>query len=275
MGVRVLLGVVLALSTPALAHAADCITVHHDKVAIAAGSSCGALKLKSGTRSGLRPGDTIDATWVEYISPSGPGEWRYNDWVQKQLAHLDADRPAPAASERPRADHWAIQSLYRSERLISARYMRQACCDGAAAFTSVNVDLGRWTLFSPDEVVSLAATAQACWRQFGDDVARGAAFAAAWPAGPAWRERDFAAHPFGRQMREIIGSLVIDRVPSAGRTRRLFVQVLQDQSRWSFTAAGATIDFGELMGRVAGAQVCTLANDKLQALAHPGVVLPP
>jgi hypothetical protein len=275
MGVRVLLGVALAVSMPSLAHGADCITVQETRLAIAGDATCGGLKLKSGTRSGLRADDRIDATWVEYASPGGPGEWRYNDWVQRQLANLDADRPAPAAGEQRREDHWTIQSLYRSDQLISARYLRHACCGGGRSFSSINVALLRWTLFSPDELVGLAAAAEACWGQFGDDASRGAAFAAAWPVGGAWRERDFEARAFGRQMREIIGPLVIDRVASTGRTRRLFVQVLRDQSRWSIASAGATIDFGDLMGRAGGSYACTLANRELQAMARPGAVIPP
>ena len=171
---------------PGPAEAADCVTVQRETgqretIALAGDTSCGALALKSGVRGGLRPGDTIEATWVEFSAPSGPGEWRYNDWVHKQLATLNADRPVPASTTGPRADHWAIHSLYRSDRLISARYLGQACCGGESTSVSVNVDLARWTLFSPDELVSLGATAAACWRQFGEDASHGRAFASAWP----------------------------------------------------------------------------------------------
>src|SRR5262249_52031903 len=150
-----------------------------------------------------------------------------------------------------------------SDRLISARY---------SSHRSVNIDIRRWTLFSPDDLVSLGAAANACWRQFAD--AR-AAFSVAWPRAQPWLERDFQSRPIGFVMREMIGADVIDPQPSAGRTRRVFVEVLRDQSRWTFDAQGAQVDFGELLGRPQGAFSCAFANADLRAIAQPGEAIPP
>ena len=89
--------------------------------------------------------------WAEFAEPDGPAEWRYNDWVRREVA------------ERP-GDKFAIKSLYRSDRLISAQF---------SFHDSVNVDATRWTLFSPDDLVSLGAAANACWRQFAGGKKRG------------------------------------------------------------------------------------------------------
>ena len=244
MGVRGFVGVLLLLVLlPSVAEAADCIAVRQGEVSIVRGAGCGELKLVSHT------GEQVIATWVEFSEPGSPAEWRYNDWVHRQVAR--------------RADRFAIESLYRSDRLISARY---------SSHRSVNVDVRRWTLFSPDDLVSLGAAANACWRQFADGRA---SFAAAWPNARPWADRDFERRPFGWTMREVIGSDVIDPQPSTGRTRRVFVEVLRDQARWWFNEHGAQIDFGELLGKTAAPFSCSFANADLKTIAQPGATVPP
>jgi hypothetical protein len=229
---------------PGLADAADCIAVRHGEVSIVRDAGCDGLKLMS------RAGDAPAANWIEFADPGNPAEWRYNDWIHRQAAAR-------------RTDRFAIESLYRSDRLISARY----------SFGSVNVDATRWTLFSPDDLVSLGAAANACWRQFSEQ--RGDGFAQAWPTERPWSDRDFEFRPVGNVMREIIGADVIDPQASTGRTRRVFIAVLRDQSRWSFSDSDAQIDFGKLLGRPSEPFYCTFVKADLQTIARPGAAIPP
>jgi hypothetical protein len=247
MGVKGLFGVLLVVLSPGFAEAADCIAIRQGEVSIERDAGCGDLKLMS------RDAGARTATWIEFAAPGSPAEWRYNDWVHRQVAARKTDR-------------FAIESLYRSDRLISARYSFGG---------SVNVDAARWTLFSPDDVVSLGAAANTCWRWFAEDKMRSADFARAFPRERPWIDDDFEHHAFGRVMREIIGPDVIDPQPSMGRTRRVFIAVLRDQSRWSFSDSGAQVDFGELLGKTSQPFSCTFANTDLKAIAQPGAAVPP
>jgi hypothetical protein len=246
MRVRGFVGFLLVVLSPGFAQAADCIAVRDGTVSIDREAGCGDLKLVS------RRDGTV-ATWAEFARPEGPAEWRYNDWVRRQVATRKADR-------------FAIESLYRSDRLISARF---------SFGDSVNVDATRWTLFSPDDLVSLGSAANACWRQFAGDKTEGAAFAKAWPTARPWSDGDFHYSRWPEVMREIIGPEVMDPVPSTGRTLRVFVWVLRDQARWTFSDAGAQVDFGDLLGKKAGPFACAFANADLKAIARPGAAVPP
>ena len=277
MGVRLFVGLLLVVLMPRLAVAADCLAVRQGDVALVAAAGCSDLRLMSRKRIDARPNVAVAATWVEFAQPSGPGEWRYNDWVHAQLATLNFDRPIALAPDLTSEDRFTLVSLYRSDRLISARAARRVCCAPQAdtIYGSVNVDSARWTLFSPDELVSLGAAADACWRQFADDGQRGEAFARGWPLQRPWLDRDFEIRRIGHVMRELIGPVVVDPHPSKERTRRLFVAVLKDQARWSFGDRGATVDFGELLGYAAGPFFCKFANAELKAIARPGAAIPP
>jgi hypothetical protein len=255
---------------PGAAHAADCISVREDDVAIVKRPDCGDLKLIQ------RRQDLAGATWVEFVSPTGPGEWRYNDWIQRQVATFTLEKPLKIAPDPRHDNRFAIRSFYRSDRLISARYRHATCCDAKdALYSSINVDITRWTLLSPDDLVSLGGAANACWGQFDLEKKRGGAFAAAWPIERLWVDGDFEVHRMGFAMRDMIGPVVIDPEPSKARSRRVFVAVLNDQSRWSFSEQGASIDFGDLMGPGSGPFFCTLQTAELKAIARPGVAVPP
>src|SRR5579871_890414 len=103
MRVGGLVGFLFVALSPGFALAADCIAVRDGAVSIDRDAGCGDLKL-------ISRGDTTPrATWAEFAQPDGPAEWRYNDWVRREVATRKADR-------------FAIESLYRSTRLISARY---------------------------------------------------------------------------------------------------------------------------------------------------------
>jgi hypothetical protein len=278
MGVRFFVGVLFALLLPRLAGAADCVAVRQDDIGIVKQAGCGELKLMSRKRDDKRPDVDIGATWIEFAAPAGPAEWRYNDWIKRQVATINFDKPIDLAAGRKNEDRFAIHSLYRSPRLISARYARLRCCGAAGETTiyqSVNVDIARWTLFSPDDFVSLGATANACWRRFADEEKRGATFARAWPFERPWADRDFEVRRIGPAMREMIGPAVVDPQPSQERTWRVFIEVLKDQARWSFSDEGAIVDFGELLGAPSGPFFCRLPNADLQTIAVAGVAIPP
>lgn len=277
MGGRLFFGMVLAVLMPGLAEAADCITVRQDDVTVVQEARCGDLRVMSRKRDDSRSNIEVGATWIEFALPSGPAEWRYNEWVRRNLATLNFDRPIDLAADRRSEDHFTIDTFYRSDRLISARYARRLCCgaQGKTLYGAVNVDITRWTLFSPDDLVSLGAAANACWRQFGDDRTRGEAFAEAYPLERPWTDRDFEIRQIGHVMRDMIGPVVVNPVPSKDRTRRLFVSALKDQTRWSFSEQGARIDFGELLGLAAGPFFCGLPNADLRLIAHPGAAIPP
>jgi hypothetical protein len=273
---RFLAAVLLAVLLPVAAQARDCIAERQGEVAIVEDAGCGELRLLSRQRE-EPPTLEIGATWIEFVQPGGPGEWRYNDWIHKQIAGINFDKPIRSASDKRREDRFTVRSFYRSDRLISARYERHVCCGGTGGDTiygSLNVDLERWTLLSPDDLVSLGAAANVCWQQFGDDK-KGAAFAEAYPLEHPWVDRDFEVRRVGHFMRDIIGPVVVNPVVSKERTRSLFVAVLQDQSRWSFREQGALVDFGELLGSAKGAFTCGFANADLRAIAHAGVAVPP
>jgi hypothetical protein len=281
MGVRFLAAVLLAVFLPAAAQATDCVTVSQDDVAIVdvaivGDAGCGALRLVSRQRD--EPSVEIGATWLEFVAPASPGEWRYNDWIHRQVASINFDKPIKSVPDKRREDRFTIRSFYRSDRLISARYGRWLCCGGKAGDTiygSVNVDIERWTLLSPDDLVSLGAAANLCWRQFGDASKRGAAFAQAYPIERLWDDRDFEFRRVGHVMRDIIGPVVVNPVASTERTKSLFVAVLRDQSRWSFSEHGALVDFGQLLGVAEGGFACNFDNTEMRAIARAGVAIPP
>jgi hypothetical protein len=242
MGLKLFVGALFAVLIPGLAEAADCVTVRPGDVTVGQGdiaivkdAGCGDLKLMSRSRDDNRPNMDIGATWIEFAAPAGPAEWRYNDWIKRQVATINFDKPINLAPELRREDRFAINSLYRSGRLISARYAR--CCGGKGEtiYQSVNVDIARWTLFSPDDFVSLGAAANACWRRFADEEKRGEAFARTWPFERPWADRDFESRRIGPAMREMIGpahparfhrgaqgpgTLVVQRRGRDGRFRR-------------------------------------------------------
>jgi len=275
-GRRVLV-LLVTLLLPGLAEAADCIVARDGNVSLVDAEPCDGLKLM--TRRPDVAQSTIDvvATWVEFTEPRNAGEWRYNDWVRRQVKALKFDRPLTPVSARKSEDRLGIASFYRSERLISARYARRICCglQAAAIYTSINIDIAGWTLFSPDTLVSPGAAANVCWQHFADDPERGSRFLAAFPRARAWSDGDFEHRQIGPVMHEIIGHVVVNPTVSPDRTQRLFVEALENQSRWSFSAQGAVVDFGELLGHAAGPFFCDLPNDDLRSMARPGAAIPP
>jgi hypothetical protein len=271
------LALLVAILLPGLAEAADCVVVRDGNVALVEAEPCDGLKLM--TRRRDVPPSTIDvvATWVEFAEPRNAGEWRYNDWVGRQIKALKFDRPLTAVADRRSEDRLGIASFYRSQWLISARYARWVCCglQAATIYGSVNIDIAGWTLFSPDALVSLGAAANVCWRRFSDDPERGTRFLETFPRARAWIDGDFEHRRIGPAMHEIIGPVVVNPTVSPDRTQRLFVEALKNQSRWSFSEQGAVVDFGELLGHAAGPFFCELPNHDLRPMARPGAALPP
>jgi hypothetical protein len=267
----------LAVLLPGLAEAADCVLVRNGTVSLVEGESCDGLKLLRRQREDPPPNVEIAGTWVEFAAPRNAGEWRYNEWVRQQVKLLNFDRPLAAAPGGRSEERWGVASLYRSPQLISARYVRWVCCDLqiSTIYASINVDIGRWTLFSPDDLVSLGAAANQCWQRFAADRERGARFVAAYPKERALIDDDFEHRRIGRVMHAMIGPIVLEPHVSAERTQRILVEVLRDQARWSFSERGAVVDFGDLLGFASGPFFCELPNEDLKRMARPGAAIPP
>jgi len=257
--------------------AADCLASRLSEISIVPVPACDGLEIKSRKRDDPPSNADVSATWVEFTEPRNPGEWRYNDWIRKQVATLNFDRPIKSPADQQSEDRFGMATLYRSPRLISARYARWVCCGvrGDTLYGSVNVDLARWSLLAPDRLVSLGAAANSCWRQFADERRRGEAFAKAFPTARHWRDDDFEHRQIGRVMRDMIGPVVVNPTPSTDRTERIFVATLSDQSRWSFTEQGALVDFGELLDFAEGPFFCETQNADLRQMARPGASIPP
>jgi hypothetical protein len=267
----------LAVLSPGLAEAADCVVARDGDVSLVEAEPCDGLKLMKRQRDDPRPNVEVAATWVEFVAPRNAGEWRYNEWVRRQIKVLNFDRPLNAVAEHKSEERLGVASLYRSQRLISARYVRWVCCDMkiSTIYASVNVDIARWTLFSPDDLVSLGAASNFCWQRFSADPERGAKFVAAYPRAGAWVDADFERRWVGRAMTAMLGPIVVEPFVSQERTQRIFGEVAKDQARWSFSEQGAVIDFGELLGFAAGPFFCELPNDDLKQMARPGAAIPP
>jgi hypothetical protein len=277
MAFRGLCFLLFAMLLPTAGQAADCVSVRQGDVSLAQDAACGNLRVAVRKRDDPRPNIDIAATWIEFTVPGNAGEWRYNDWIRKQVATLNFDKPINLTPDLKSEDRLVVDSLYRSERLISARYARWVCCGshGDTIYSSVNVDIERWTLLAPDDLVDRAAAANFCWRQFGDLKKRGDAFAKAYPRERPWTEDDFDGRQIGPIMRDMIGPVVINPQPSRDRSQRIFTSVVKDQGRWSFTGQGALIDFGELLGFAPGPFFCTFQNADLKEMARPGAAFPP
>jgi hypothetical protein len=274
---RLVLVFLLAMLLPGLAEAADCIVARDGGLSVVDGEACAGLKVMSRRRDDPRPNIDVIATWVEFTEPRNAGEWRYNEWARQQVKGLNFDRPLNPLADRRSEDRLGIASFYRSPRLISARYARWLCCDLkiSTIYASINIDIAGWSLFSPDDAVSLGAAANRCWQRFADHPEHGRAFGEAYPRARAWRDDDFEHRQIGRVMHTMIGPVVVEPKVSEDRTQRLFVEVLKNQSRWSFSEQGAAIDFGELLGFASGPFFCELPNSDLKQIARPGAAIPP
>ena len=269
-----LLGLLLALLAPEAAMAEDCVVSRQGEVSLAAVPACAGLEVKSRKREDARANVDVTAAWVEFTEPQNAGEWRYNDWIRRQVALLNFDRPIKASGDQQSQDRLGLASLYRSPQLISARFARWVCCGvhGDTLYGSVNVDIRRWTLLSPDRLVRLGMAANFCWRQFADGRE---GFAQAYPTARQWRDDEFDDRTVGPLVRDMIGPVMINPNPSTERTQRVFVAALKDQSRWSFSEQGALIDFGGLLGLAEPQLFCAMQNDDLRRMAVPGASFPP
>src|SRR5690349_21332832 len=120
---RLLLFVLLAVLVPGAAMAEDCLVSRLGEISIASLPACDGLEVKSRKRDDERSDVDVSATWVEFTEPRNAGEWRYNDWIRKQVATLNFDRPIKGPANQ-REDRFGMATLYRSPQLISARYSR-------------------------------------------------------------------------------------------------------------------------------------------------------
>ena len=257
---RLLLAFVLLVPGPA-AYSADCLTVRvgsdqkgdpswqlglrPDEWAKAA---CGRLVLKEMRIDDPRPRVNLSATYVEFVNPRGLAERRYNEWARGHARRIEELKPVPGPEDILAMSIFAIESLYRSPRLLSAAAINY----GVGAHPSIdrenlNLDVTRGTVVVPSELFRLDTVAAHCWRQFATD-RRVMGSDDASPRGEMFRNRYPSPEDFA----------------------------VQDRSRdWTITDTGAAIEFGSPFGYVHGPFVCHLGNDVLRAAARPGVSVPP
>jgi hypothetical protein len=231
---------------------------------------CGSLTIRVRARNDPRLNVNVFSTYPEFDNPRDAAEKRYNDWIRGVVATMDFDRPLVLTEHEKVEDVLVLASLYRSRRLISAAYSRWLCCGahGISARGSINIDATSGVLVQPQTLVSLAAAANECWRQFaalpGPLDRQGDLFKQDYPRDRPFSDRDFESEP-------VRGPLA----PSIEKTVRLFHSTLKRSSNWTFTGRGADVDFGMVLGYVGAAFICTLDNATLKPMVQPGVSLPP
>jgi hypothetical protein len=261
--------------------AADCISgrVDYDKwgheiavlsLAADAKQICGSLAIRVRARDDSRLSVNVFATYPEFENPQGPAERRYNEWLGNVIATMDFDRPITLSENEKIEDVLVLTSLYRSRRLISAAYYRWLCCGahGISAGGSINLDAASGIIVSPQDLFSLPAVANQCWRQFaalrGPIDGQGELFKQDYPMDRPFSDKDFESDP-------VRGPLQ----PSVEKTVRLFHATLKRSSNWTFTEQGAAVGFGALLGYAGAAFDCSLNNATLRPMAQPGVSVPP
>jgi hypothetical protein len=263
--------------------AADCISgrVDYDKwghqvaaLSLAADADanqvCGSLAIRVRARNDSRLSVNVFATYPEFENPQGPAERRYNEWISSVVATMDFDRPIALSENEKIEDVLVLTSLYRSRRLISAAYDRWLCCSahGISAGGSINIDAASGLIVSPQDLFSLPAVANQCWRQFstlrGPIDGQGELFRQDYPMDRPFSDKDFESDP-------VRGPLQ----PSVEKTVRLFHATLKRSSNWTFADRGADVEFGWLLGYVGANFNCALDNGALKQMAQPGVSVPP
>jgi hypothetical protein len=264
--------------------AADCISARDDydkrgrqvaavSLAVDADAKriCGALAIRIRAREDSRLSVNVFAIYPEFESPRDPAERRYNEWISGVVATMDFDRPITLSENEKVEDVLVLGSLYRSRRLISAAYSRWLCCGahGVSAGGSINIDAVSGMLVPPQDLVSLAAVANHCWRQFaalpGPLDRQGDLFRHDYPMDRTFTDRDFEDDA------PVRGPLP----PSVEKTVRLFHSTLKRSSNWTFADLGADVGFGMVLGYVGADFSCSLDNATLKQMARPGVSIPP
>jgi hypothetical protein len=237
-------------------------------------ATCGRLIARVRARDDARRNVNVSATYVEFDDPRDAAEKRYNEWIGGVVATMDFDRPITLSENEKVEDVLILESLYRSRRLISAAYSRWLCCGahGFSAGGSINIDVASGTLVSPQDLLSLPAVADQCWRQFaalpGPLDGQGELFKHDYPMDRPFSDNDFAADPSNPPVRGPV-------VPSVEKTVHLFHSTLKRSSNWTFTDRGAAVGFGPLLGYVGADFDCVLDNAALKQMARPGVSVPP
>jgi hypothetical protein len=237
-------------------------------------ASCGRLIARVRARDDSRGNINVSATYLEFDDPRDAAEKRYNEWIGGVVATMDFDRPITLSENEQVEDVLVLESLYRSARLISGAYSRWLCCAayGFSAGGSINIDAASGALVSPQDLFSLPAVADQCWRQFaalpGAIDRQGDRFKQDYPMDRPFSDNDFEDNPKNPP----VGGAV---KPSVERTVRLFRSTLQRSSNWTFTGRGAAVEFGLLLGYIGVNFECLLDNAALMQMVRPGVSVPP
>lgn len=208
------------------------------------GDATGPLRFRSRRKKETNPNVDIHALYVEFEAPRTAAERLFNDQVAQLVNRLPFSDIVNVRSTNTWQDTVDIRSIYRSPRLVGARFSTWVCCGvhGSGGTYTVNVDLATGTTFAPAQWFYLDEVATACWHQFLDGEKGGESFRRLYPL------RDS-----------------IDR----------FGDSLRSPSVWSFSRRGADLQFASLMGHANGPFTCRLGYGQLAKATLPGIEVPP
>lgn len=257
MTFRLLLGFAL-LILPASARAADCLSVRtdfddvngfsvlnmsvgQDDKAIAA---CGKLRIIQRRRDDPRPDVHVTASYVEFEAATGPMEARYNEWIRKRVEEVPLTGPFEGTGPaKGRAAYFFFEdSLYRSNRLLSASVFTNDCCRAHEYRWShhLNIDPKTGHDVQLDDLVEIAPVADTCWKMFAE------------LTGPMQDQ----------------GKIFSEQYP-----RSDFATILR-RAGWSVQQGGLAIDFAFLLGYVGAEFGCQIRNEDLPRFVKAGVSVP-
>jgi hypothetical protein len=208
-----------------------------------AATLCGRVSMQSRSRE-EPPQVKVEANYPQFDAPRSAAERFYNEWVTGLVARMSFEGQIVIPPGAKDEEVLAIESLYLSSKLMSARASTWICCGahGYSISTATNLDIERGAMLDPRDLFRLDAVADFCWRQFSE-----------FP--------DQGGEDFKRD---------VPRESAAAR----FASMLRDQQSWSFIEPGAAVDFGYFRAYAFGPYVCEIGKDDLRALARPNAVLP-
>jgi uncharacterized protein len=225
----------------------DAIDDHAAALATFEGKSDGAaerLGFRTRRKTDVNPNVDIHATYVEFERPQTPAERLFNEEVLKLVDRLPFSQSIDPKTTNTWQDTIDVRTIYRSPRLIAAKFAEWVCCGayGSGGFYTVNIDATSGTVLAPERWFHLDEVAAACWYQFVGGDKGGESFRRLYP------------------LREAI---------------ERFSENLRRSSIWSFSHRGVELQFSALMGYASGPFTCRLGYAELAKSTVAGFQLPP
>lgn len=237
----------LALVSPGDGQAVDCVT-RSKTGKIELSKNCSDLKLLVRSSPDIKPNAGTVAVYVEFDKPGKAFERKYNDWVTTQVSRLYFGSRGEVAEHQTATQFLDVYSIYRSKKILSARYLYSGCCGahGSSEYRSINFEIGRGEVLSLGSLFRMHEVVNFCHRQMhGSDSL----------------QEDFTAEEIA--------------LPPSQRRDTEFLRLLLSSESWAFTMTGAVVEFGYLHGYASGPLSCRLDNASLKSMARPGVSIPP